>query len=484
MQLWRDTYDQATAAAATFQAHLDQARALTDDTAMTALLTRVQQDKTAYDEFFARGHGYVQAGKTSLAAHEETVSNLAPSNDIMPALDDLQKRADAQADHGLSMVASAQHKVEVAAIASIAIALVLVLLLLVGFARIVLRPITRLTARLAAIADGDGDLTARIGEDRKDEFGALSRSFDVFVEGLQSLIRRLAGSSRSITGSAQELSSVSDSLTTGATHTAELAGAAATSAQQVQEGVEVVTLGSQQMTGAISEIAANAGQAARIADESQQIADEARGQIEQLAEASEQITDVVGLITSIAEQTNLLALNATIEAARAGDAGKGFAVVASEVKDLAQETARATEDITTRIGVLQATSQSATEAIHRIGEVIGQLNGYSASIAAAVEEQSAATGEISRAIGATTASSTAVTGSIGAVAQAAGQTSEGAGARVRAATELVAVAEDLSHCVSRFRYEYACNAAGRRRYPVDGFSPNPAATIGRDSRRN
>jgi methyl-accepting chemotaxis protein len=207
------------------------------------------------------------------------------------------------------------------------------------------------------------------------------------------------------------------------------------------------------MSASIAEIAANAGHAARIADESQHIAGEAREQISKLGQASEQISGVVELITSIAEQTNLLALNATIEAARAGDMGKGFAVVASEVKDLAQETARATEDITNQIGVLLETSRNASGAIHRIGEVIGDLNGYSSSIAAAVEEQSTATGEIGRAIGQASVGSTSVSSSIGAVAEAAEATAAGANASHRAAADLVAVSEELSAAVSRFTYE-------------------------------
>ena len=371
----------------------------------------------------------------------------------MPALADLQTRADKQANKSLSDLRSAQGLVRTSAVASIVVVLLLVVLLLVGFVRSALRPIGRLSARLTEMGDGDADLTARIAQDRDDEFGELARGFDRFVAGLQSLIAQFAGTARSLGSSAAQMSSVSDGLTAGAARTAELAASAASAAQQVHAGVQVVTTGSEQMASSIAEIAANAGHAARIADESQHIAGEAREQIFKLGQASEQISGVVALITSIAEQTNLLALNATIEAARAGDAGRGFAVVASEVKDLAQETAQATEDITNQIGVLLETSRNATSAIHRIGEVIGDLNGYSSSIAAAVEEQSTATGEIGRAIAEATVGSTSVSTSIGAVAEAAEATAAGAGASHEAAADLVAVSEDLSAAISRFTYE-------------------------------
>jgi methyl-accepting chemotaxis protein len=454
VDLWHTTYDQAKEAAVRFQSHIDQAKALTADPAMRKLLDRVEADKTAYDGFFDNGYQYVLRHQPQLAAHEETIANLQPSNDIMPALSDLQARADKQANKSLSDLRHAQGLVRSAAVTSIVVVLALVILLLIGFVRTALRPIARLSARLTQIGEGDADLTARIGEaDRKAEFGELSRGFDRFVAGLQSLIAQFAGTARSLGSSAEQMSTVSDGLTAGAARTAELAASAATSAQQVHAGVQVVTTGSEQMSASIAEIAVNAGHAARIADESQQIASEAREQISVLGQASEQISGVVELITSIAEQTNLLALNATIEAARAGDAGKGFAVVASEVKDLAQETARATEDITNQIGVLLETSRNATGAIHRIGEVIGELNGYSSSIAAAVEEQSTATGEIGRAIAEATKGSTAVSGSIGAVAEAAEATAAGAGASHQAAADLVAVSEDLSAAISRFTYE-------------------------------
>ena len=450
--LWKTTYDQARQAAAELQQHIDGARRLTSDRAMVSLLDRVQRDKTAYDRYFANGYRYVLAGQVTRAGHEETVANLQPSNDIMPALGALQSRADRQAASSLRQVTSAQRLVEVAAGAAVGVVSLFVLLLLVGFVRAVLRPIGRLGARLHEIGAGEADLTVRIGGHRDDEFGELAAGFDRFLDGLQTLIGQVAGSARTLTRSAEELSAMSDTLTSGASRTAELATSAAGSAREVQEGVEVVTEGSRQMTASIAEIAANAGRAAQTADESQRIAAGASDQIAALGEAGEQITGVVGLITSIAEQTNLLALNATIEAARAGEAGAGFAVVANEVKDLAQETSRATDDITRRIAGLQDSSREATEAIEQIERVIGELHGYATSIAAAVEQQSAATGEINRAIGEATVSSGSVTRSVTSVAESAGETSSSAEVSHRAAAELVSVAEQLGAAVSRFRY--------------------------------
>jgi len=163
-----------------------------------------------------------------------------------------------------------------------------------------------------------------------------------------------------------------------------------------------------------------------------------------LGESSTQIGQVIKVITSIAQQTNLLALNATIEAARAGEAGKGFAVVANEVKELAKETAKATEDISRKIDAIQADTKAAADAIATIGEVINQINGISNTIATAVEEQNPTTNEMARGSG-------EITSSIAGVAQAAESASHGAGDTQKAAQQLVETSTQLRHLVEQFK---------------------------------
>jgi methyl-accepting chemotaxis protein len=206
------------------------------------------------------------------------------------------------------------------------------------------------------------------------------------------------------------------------------------------------------MTAAIREISTNATTVAQIAEGAVETARQTTDAMSTLSTSTDEIGNVIKLITQIAEQTNLLALNATIEAARAGEAGKGFAVVASEVKDLAQSTARATEDISTRIEAIQGDTANAIHAIGRITEVITEINSYQASIAGAVEEQTATTNELSRLFDDAAAAGTeTINSSIGQVANSAAQTTSGAVSTRQAVTELATLAADLNDVVSRFR---------------------------------
>ena len=198
------------------------------------------------------------------------------------------------------------------------------------------------------------------------------------------------------------------------------------------------------------EISQSSTEAVRVAQAAAAEAQTATGTVAKLGDSSREIGDVVKVITSIAEQTNLLALNATIEAARAGEAGKGFAVVASEVKDLAQETARATEDISRRIEAIQSDSEEAVAAIARIAEIIEEVNSYQSTIAAAVEEQTATTGEMSRSVQEAAAGAGGIAGNIEYVATAAQSSSTGIVEAQRAAAELAQLSGDLRELVSRF----------------------------------
>ncbi|MFB9879739.1 methyl-accepting chemotaxis protein, partial [Planobispora siamensis] len=199
------------------------------------------------------------------------------------------------------------------------------------------------------------------------------------------------------------------------------------------------------------EISAGASDAAGVAGQAVTSAQQTTAVVGKLGTSSAEIGNILKVITSIAEQTNLLALNATIEAARAGDAGKGFAVVASEVKELAQETAKATEDIAKRIETIQSDTAAAVSAIDDISTIIGTISDYQTTIAAAVEEQTATTGEISRSVSSAAQGVHDIADTMTAVAGAAQQTTEGVATSRQASEHLAAMAAELTQLVARFR---------------------------------
>ena len=268
---------------------------------------------------------------------------------------------------------------------------VIVILLALFLTRGITRPINALTDRLREIADGDGDLTQRVDDSRNDEVGALATVFNRFVGNIASLVRQIGESAATSSAAAQELSVIAAEMTRQSSDAAQQASMAAAAAEQVSSSVQTVAAASEQMGASIHEIARSASDASTAGQTAVASTDDANTTISRLGESSAAIGGVVALINTIAQQTNLLALNATIEAARAGEAGKGFAVVAGEVKELAQETAKATEEITSRIGQIQADVETAVAAISTTTTVIGQVNDHQSSIAGAVEEQSATT---------------------------------------------------------------------------------------------
>jgi methyl-accepting chemotaxis protein len=230
------------------------------------------------------------------------------------------------------------------------------------------------------------------------------------------------------------------------------------------------------MTATIKEIAKNASEAARVATAAVATSRTTNDRVVKLGESSHQIGNVVKVIMSIAEQTNLLALNATIEAARAGDAGKGFAVVANEVKELAKETAKATEDIGRKIGAIQEDTRGAVHAIGEITQVIGQINEIQNTIASAVEEQAATTSEIGRNLNELAQASHEITHNVTAVAMAAGSASGSATQTRDAATNLVALATTLGELVERFEIGERPRARKPTRSPIPvEFAPHGSA---------
>jgi methyl-accepting chemotaxis protein len=269
---------------------------------------------------------------------------------------------------------------------------------------------------------------------------------------LQMLLQRVAENATILASASSELISVSQQMASNAEETAAQANVASAAAEQVSKNVTTVSTGTEEMGASIREIAKSAHEAAKVATSAVKVADTTNAIVAKLGESSAEIGNVIKVITLIAQQTNLLALNATIEAARAGEAGKGFAVVANEVKELAKQTAKATEDISRKIEAIQGDTKGAVEAIAQIGKIINQINDIQNTIASAVEEQTVTTGEISRNINEAAQGSTEISRNISGVATAARSTTEGASNTKSSADELSRVALDLQKLVSQFKY--------------------------------
>jgi methyl-accepting chemotaxis protein len=334
--------------------------------------------------------------------------------------------------------------------------------------------ITRLMARLA-----EGDLEIDVaGADRRDEIGKLAQSLAVFkasalanrgmeeqerersaqqlrrAEAIESLVRDFDGSVHSllqtVNAACGQLEATAGAMSAIAEETNREAAAAAAASEQTSANVQTVAAAAEEMSASIVEIGRQVDRSSQIADQAVREAGRTNTSVLGLAEAVRRIGEVVTLINDIASQTNLLALNATIEAARAGEAGKGFAVVASEVKALANQTARATEEIATQITGIQQATNGAVEAIGSIGGVIGTMSEISTTVASAIEEQSAATQEITRNVQQAASATREVSSNVTQVTVAANRTGDSASQVLAAARDLSGESGRLKAAVDQF----------------------------------
>jgi len=294
------------------------------------------------------------------------------------------------------------------------------------------------------------DLTARVAGQYKGEHANIKDNINRMAEDLQRSMQQIGHNAASLAASSEQLTAISQQLAGNAEETATQANVVSAASEQVSKNVSVVASGSEQMQASIREISKSANEAARVAKNAVNVAEATNHTITKLGDSSIEIGQVIKVITSIAQQTNLLALNATIEAARAGEAGKGFAVVANEVKELAKETAKATEEIGQKIEAIQGDTKGAVLAIGEISSVINQINDISNTIASAVEEQTVTTNEIGRNVTEAAKGTNEIAQNNSGVADAARSTTAGTIDTEKAAKALSQMAAQLQTLVSEF----------------------------------
>ena len=316
--------------------------------------------------------------------------------------------------------------------------------------RAVRRPLRQMVTALRRAAGRD--LTVRAEVVRDDELGEMARALNEALGEIQSTVTATATSVGALTSASGDLRDLAGQLDASAEQTSGQARSADTAAQHVSLSVTDMMAATEQLAASIREIARQTTDAATTTAAAGENAAATTALVARLSEAGREIGDIVRLITSIAEQTNLLALNATIEAARAGDAGKGFAVVASEVKDLAQETAQATSDITGRIAAIQDMTTRTAAAIDAIAGVIERIDDGQRTIAAAVEEQSITTELMARNVSEVSTAATEISGTVTTITASTGATADGANTTRQSAERVSAAAGEIKGLIGQFRY--------------------------------
>jgi methyl-accepting chemotaxis protein len=427
---------------------------------------------------------------------DELIPLLRETEGVTPAVRDLDEKLDGQIatmDENYNSIMKSLHEEMVEAdevfdgiaseseMVSVIVAVIAVVgLCLIAFftSRSIVNPVTAMIGAMRKLADGDHEVEIP-AVDRKDEIGQMAATVQVFKDNAIEKVRleaeqeaakiraeeekratmnqmadefeaSVGGVVRIVSSASTEMQTTAQSMSATAEETSRQSTVVAAAAEQTSANVQTVASATEELASSVQEIGRQVSQSAQIAAAAVKDAKNTDAQIQGLAQAANKIGEVVSLITDIAEQTNLLALNATIEAARAGDAGKGFAVVASEVKNLANQTAKATDEIGTQIGGIQSATKDAVTAIQGIGKTIGEIDEIATTIASAVEEQGVATQEIARNVEQAAAGTQDVTANIGNVTQAASETGAASSQVLQSASGLSEQSELLRQEVDQF----------------------------------
>ncbi len=425
-----------------------KARALTFDTDSRAML---DDEQKLVEEYVKAGDSLVNAITHNPSA---AMSQLGP---FLQLYKDLQGKIEISSDQ--LQKSAAQAEVRAATNSATAtratfiicgLSLLLLLLIATWVTLGITRPLDAFSTQFEAMTEAN-DLTSRVDDLRRDEIGQLGKCLNRFVENVRGILDPISRTAREMATASASLSISSQQITANSEETTAQAKVVSEAGGQVNTNLQTLASGAEEMNSTIGEIAKNATEAAKVAGEAVEAAESANQTVSKLGDSSVEIEKVIEVITSIAQQTNLLALNATIEAARAGEAGKGFAVVANEVKELAKQTAKATEEIKQKISVIRANTGGAVEAIGGIKGVIDKVSHISTVIATAVEEQSATTSEMTRNVSEAARGASIISENIKGVAEAAQSTSTSVGEAQTATEHLSKMANQLRDLVGQFK---------------------------------